>query len=108
LVDGKIGVEGARHTARKAAWFCEFDPEGDPKLPSVAFIAASRAADRACRTAMHVCGGMGVMVDGEAARYFLRCKTWSAVVADLADVHLDLAAVLRRPRYQNAAYPSML
>jgi alkylation response protein AidB-like acyl-CoA dehydrogenase len=108
LAECKVAIEGARQTARKAAWFCEHEPAADPKLPAVAFIAAARAADRACRVAMHVNGGMGVMVDGEPARYLLRSKSWAAVVARIPDVQLELANVLRSARYQDVVYPSML
>jgi alkylation response protein AidB-like acyl-CoA dehydrogenase len=108
LAECKVAVEGARQTARKAAWFCEHEPAADPKLPAIAFIAAARAADRACRTAMHVNGGMGVMADSESARYLLRSKSWPAIVARIPDVQLELANVLRSPRYQDVVYPSML
>jgi alkylation response protein AidB-like acyl-CoA dehydrogenase len=108
LVTCKVAVEGARQTARKAAWFGEFESEANPKLPAVAFIAAARAADNASRAAMHVNGGMGVMVDSESARYLLRSKSWAAVVARVPDVQLELAEILRSPRYQNVIYPSML
>jgi alkylation response protein AidB-like acyl-CoA dehydrogenase len=108
LVECKVAIEGARHTARKAAWFCEYEPAADPKLPFIAFAAAARAADRACRSAMHVNGGMGVMVDSESARYLLRSRSWAAVVARLPDIQLELAAILRSPRYQDVVYPSML
>jgi len=108
LVECKVAIEGARQTARKAAWFCDHEPAADPKLPAVAFIAAARAAERACRTAMHVNGGMGVMADSPSARYLLRSKSWAAVVARIGDVQLELANVLRSPRYQDVVYPSML
>jgi len=57
---------------------------------------------------MHVNGGMGVMADSESARYLLRSKSWAAVVARIPDVQLELANVLRSPRYQEVVYPSML
>jgi alkylation response protein AidB-like acyl-CoA dehydrogenase len=108
LVDAKIRTEGVRQTARKAAWFCEHEPEADPKLPSVAFIGAARAAEEATRVSVHTHGGMGVMVEGDASLYFLRAISWASVVGGVADELAALARILQTPRYLDVVYPSML
>ena len=94
--------------ARKAGWFCDHDRSADPKLPLVAFIAASRAADLATRTALHVHGGIGVTCESEASMYFLRARSWALFAGRIADAQLDLARVLNDRRYLDVAYPSML
>jgi alkylation response protein AidB-like acyl-CoA dehydrogenase len=108
LVDAKIRAEGVRQTARKAAWFCEHEPEADPKLPSVAFIAAARAAEEATRVSVHTHGGMGVMVEGDPSLYFLRAISWASVPGGVADELAALAKILQTPRYLDVVYPSML
>jgi alkylation response protein AidB-like acyl-CoA dehydrogenase len=108
LVEVKVRIEGVRQTARKAAWYCEFEPEGDPKLPSICFIGAARAADEAGRVAVHTHGGLGVMADSDVALYFLRARSWASTVGHIPTELLGLAGMLREPRYRDVVYPSML
>jgi alkylation response protein AidB-like acyl-CoA dehydrogenase len=73
LADGYIDVLGAELTLWQAAWRLD---EGLPseKEVSEAKLWAADAGHRIAHTTVHVHGGVGIDLDGEAHRYFTRAK----------------------------------
>lgn len=75
LADGHIDLLGQRLTLWQAAWRIS---EGLPAETEVATAAlwAADAAHRIAHTTVHVHGGVGIDLDGEAHRYFTAAKRW--------------------------------
>jgi alkylation response protein AidB-like acyl-CoA dehydrogenase len=73
LADGYIDVLGARLTMWQAAWKLS---EGLPATADVAIakLWAADAGHRIAHTTVHVHGGVGIDLDGEAHRYFTAAK----------------------------------
>jgi 3-oxocholest-4-en-26-oyl-CoA dehydrogenase beta subunit len=73
LADGYIDVLGARLTMWQAAWRLS---EGLPaaRETAVAKLWAADAGHRVAHTTVHVHGGVGIDLDGEAHRYFTAAK----------------------------------
>jgi alkylation response protein AidB-like acyl-CoA dehydrogenase len=73
LADGYIDVLGARLVLWQAAWRLA---EGLPSSSQVASAAlwAADAGHRVAHTTVHVHGGVGIDLDGEAHRYFTAAK----------------------------------
>ncbi len=73
LADGYIDVLGARLTMWQAAWKLG---EGLPAAADVAIakLWAADAGHRIAHTTVHVHGGVGIDLDGEAHRYFTAAK----------------------------------
>jgi alkylation response protein AidB-like acyl-CoA dehydrogenase len=73
LADGYIDVLGARLTMWQAAWKLS---EGLPATADVAVakLWAADAGHRVAHTTVHVHGGVGIDLDGEAHRYFTAAK----------------------------------
>lgn len=75
LADGHIDVLAQRLTLWQAAWRLS---EGLPAAAEVATakLWAADAAHRVAHTTVHVHGGVGIDLDGEAHRYFTAAKRW--------------------------------
>jgi alkylation response protein AidB-like acyl-CoA dehydrogenase len=75
LADGHIDVLGQRLTLWQAAWRVS---EGLPAGAEVATakLWAADAAHRVAHTTVHVHGGVGIDLDGEAHRFFTAAKRW--------------------------------
>ncbi len=73
LADGYIDVLGQRLTLWQAAWRLD---EGLPADQAVAIakLWAADAGHRLAHTTVHVHGGVGIDLDGEAHRYFTAAK----------------------------------
>jgi alkylation response protein AidB-like acyl-CoA dehydrogenase len=73
LADGYIDVLGARLTMWQAAWKLS---EGLPATADVAVakLWAADAGHRVAHTTVHVHGGVGIDLDGEAHRFFTAAK----------------------------------
>lgn len=75
LADGYIDTLGQRLTLWQAAWRLG---EGLPAVRELATatLFAADAGHRVAHTAVHVHGGVGIDLDGEAHRYFTAAKRW--------------------------------
>jgi alkylation response protein AidB-like acyl-CoA dehydrogenase len=73
LADGYIDVLGAELTLWQAAWRLD-DGLTAQKEVSTAKLWAADAGHRIAHTTVHVHGGVGIDLDGEAHRYFTRAK----------------------------------
>jgi alkylation response protein AidB-like acyl-CoA dehydrogenase len=93
LADGYIDVLGARLTMWQAAWTLS---QGLPAAAEVA-IAKLWAADtghRLAHTTVHVHGGVGIDLDGEAHRYFTAAKRLEFALGGGTDHARALGALL--------------
>ena len=75
LADGYIDTLGQRLTLWQAAWRVGEGLPAEKELATAALFAAD-AAHRVAHTAVHVHGGVGIDLDGEAHRYFTAAKRW--------------------------------
>ncbi len=73
LADGYIDVQGARLTLWQAAWRLAEDLPAHVEV-AVAKLWAADAGHRVAHTAVHVHGGVGIDLDGEAHRFFTAAK----------------------------------
>jgi alkylation response protein AidB-like acyl-CoA dehydrogenase len=73
LADGYIDVLGQRLTLWHAAWRLEEGMPADTEV-AIAKLWASDAGHRLAHTTVHVHGGVGIDLDGEAHRYFTSAK----------------------------------
>ena len=73
LADGYIDVLGQRLTLWQAAWRLEEGLPADTEL-AIAKLWAADAGHRLAHTTVHVHGGVGIDLDGEAHRYFTSAK----------------------------------
>ncbi len=73
LADAYIDVQGARLTLWQAAWRLGEDLPADVEV-AVAKLWAADAGHKVAHTAVHVHGGVGIDLDGEAHRYFTAAK----------------------------------
>lgn len=90
LVDAATLMESARNLARKAAWFEEYEPDADPTLVPMVFVAASRAAVKCATVALHVQGGFGFTNESDVTLHFRRAKGWPLLAQRPAE---DLALI---------------
>lgn len=75
LADGYIDTLGQRLTLWQAAWRLSEGLPAEQELASAALFAAD-TGHRIAHTAVHVHGGVGIDLDGEAHRYFTAAKRW--------------------------------
>ena len=75
LADGYIDTLGQRLTLWQAAWRLEEGLPGDTEV-AVAKLWAADAGHRIAHTTVHVHGGVGIDLDGEAHRYFTSAKRY--------------------------------
>lgn len=73
LADGYIDVLGLRLTVQQAAWRLSEGLASGTEVATAAMWAAD-AGHRLAHTTVHVHGGVGIDMDGEAHRYFTRAK----------------------------------
>src|SRR6478609_3581143 len=73
LADGYIDVLGARLTMWQAAWLLSESLPATQEI-AVAKLWAADAGHRVAHTTVHVHGGVGIDLDGEAHRYFAAAK----------------------------------
>jgi 3-oxocholest-4-en-26-oyl-CoA dehydrogenase beta subunit len=73
LADGYIDVLGQRLTLWQAAWRLEEGLPADTEV-AIAKLWAADAGHRLAHTTVHVHGGVGIDLDGEAHRYFTAAK----------------------------------
>jgi alkylation response protein AidB-like acyl-CoA dehydrogenase len=84
LADGYIDVLGAELTLWQAAWRLE---EGLPaeKEIATAKLWAADAGHKLAHTTVHVHGGVGIDLDGEAHRYFTAAKLYEFLLGGTTD-----------------------
>jgi alkylation response protein AidB-like acyl-CoA dehydrogenase len=84
LADGYIDVLGAELTLWQAAWRLE---EGLPaeKEIATAKLWAADTGHRIAHTTVHVHGGVGIDLDGEAHRYFTAAKLYEFLLGGTTD-----------------------
>ena len=75
LADGYIDVLGARLTMWQAAWRLSEGLPADTEV-AIAKLWAADAGHRVAHTTVHVHGGVGIDLDGEAHRYFTAAKRY--------------------------------
>jgi alkylation response protein AidB-like acyl-CoA dehydrogenase len=73
LADGYIDVLGARLTMWQAAWLQSQELPATREI-AIAKLWAADAGHRIAHTTVHVHGGVGIDLDGEAHRYFTAAK----------------------------------
>ncbi len=73
LADGYIDVHGLRLTTLNAAWRLAEGLPGDVEVATAKLWAAD-TGHRVAHTTVHVHGGVGIDLDGEAHRYFTAAK----------------------------------
>ena len=95
LVDAAAGIEGARHLARKAAWFACHEPSGAATLVPMAYLHAVRSASLAAKVGMHVQGGFGLTLESDQQLYFRRSRGWPLLKGDPASELQPVAEMLR-------------
>ncbi|MCW2762770.1 MAG: acyl-CoA dehydrogenase domain protein [Marmoricola sp.] len=93
LADGYIDVLGARLTMWQAAW------KLSESLPAAAHVAiaklwAADAGHRVAHTTVHVHGGVGIDLDGEAHRYFTAAKRHEFTLGGTTEQARALGAML--------------
>jgi alkylation response protein AidB-like acyl-CoA dehydrogenase len=93
LADGYIDVLGAELTLWQAAWRLD---EGLPaeKEIATAKLWAADAGHRIAHTAVHVHGGVGIDLDGEAHRYFTAAKLHEFLLGGTTDQARRVGRVL--------------
>ena len=84
LADGYIDVLGARLTMWQAAWRLTEDLSAAQEV-AVAKLWAADAGHRVAHTTVHVHGGVGIDLDGEAHRYFTAAKRHELTLGGTTD-----------------------
>jgi len=93
LADGYIDTLGQRLALWQAAWRLE---EGLPAETEVAIakLWAADAGHRIAHTTVHVHGGVGIDLDGEAHRYFTSAKRYEFLHGGATEQALDIGRTL--------------
>ena len=94
LANIAITVQGGRNLARRAAWFCDNEPDERPELAPAAFVFMAEEAPRAATTAVHVQGGLGVSAEAASAAYLLRARGWALAAGDPAATAKHIARIV--------------
>jgi len=97
LADVATAVEGATLLAREAAWAADGCQADSPALAGMAFLFASRTAQKASAVALHVHGGYGFTLEYDIQLYYRRAKAWSLALGDPRRGLRTLADVLFEP-----------
>lgn len=84
LANMAITIEGGRNLARRAAWFCDNEPDERPELAPSAFVFMAEEAAKAATMAVHIQGGLGVSAEAAATAYLVRARGWSLAGGDPA------------------------
>lgn len=97
IADDFIGFTSLQRLVRKAAWFADNEPEDAPRLISMAYIWGSKSAMEAATNCVHVLGGVGFTVEGDAQLYFRRVKGTALLAGDPQRELLHLADLVLGP-----------
>ena len=98
LANMVITVEGGRNLARRAAWFCDNEPDERPELAPSAFVFMAEEAAKAATMAVHIQGGLGVSAEAAATAYLVRARGWALAGGDPASQRQAHRPHHRRPR----------
>ncbi|MCW2849657.1 MAG: acyl-CoA dehydrogenase domain protein [Marmoricola sp.] len=93
LADGYIDVLGARLTMWQAAWKLSEGLPADADV-AIAKLWAADAGHQVAHTTVHVHGGVGIDLDGEAHRYFTAAKRHEFTLGGTTDQARALGALL--------------
>lgn len=93
LADGYIDALGARLTMWQAAWKLSEGLPADADV-AVAKVWAADAGHRIGHTTVHVHGGVGIDLDGEAHRYFTAAKRHEFTLGGTTEQSLALGRLL--------------
>ncbi len=91
LADGYIDVLGARLTMWQAAWRLSEGLSAAQEV-AVAKLWAADAGHRVAHTTVHVHGGVGIDLDGEAHRYFTAAKRHEFTLGGTTDQSREIGA----------------
>ena len=94
LANMAITVEAGRNLARRAAWFCDNEPDERPELAPSAFVFMAEEAARAATMAVHIQGGLGVSAEAAATAYLVRARGWALAGGDPAATAKRIAHIL--------------
>ena len=95
LADGYIDVLGQELTLWQAAWRLAEGLPCEAELASAKLFAAD-AGHRISHTTVHVHGGVGIDLDGEAHRYFTAAKRWELAFGGATEQARTIGRVLAR------------
>ncbi len=93
LADGYIDTLGQRLTLWQAAWRLEEGLPADTEV-AVAKLWAADAGHRIAHTTVHVHGGVGIDLDGEAHRYFTSAKRFEFLHGGATEQALNVGRAL--------------
>ncbi len=93
LADGYIDALGQSLTLWQAAWRLQERLPSEIEL-SIAKLFAADAGHRIAHTTVHVHGGVGIDLDGEAHRYFTAAKRWEFALGGSTDQALRIGRAL--------------
>ncbi|WP_372736674.1 acyl-CoA dehydrogenase family protein [Nocardioides sp.] len=93
LADGYIDTLGQRLTLWQAAWRMDQGLPADTEV-SVAKLWAADAGHRIAHTTVHVHGGVGIDLDGEAHRYFTGAKRYEFLYGGATEHALRIGRTL--------------
>ena len=93
LADGYIDVLGQRLTLWQAAWRLEEGLPADTEV-AIAKLWAADAGHRLAHTTVHVHGGVGIDLDGEAHRYFTSAKRFEFLHGGATEQALTIGRAL--------------
>lgn len=93
LADGYIDVLGQRLTLWQAAWRLDEGLPADSEV-AIAKLWAADAGHRLAHTTVHVHGGVGIDLDGEAHRYFTSAKRFEFLHGGATEQALTIGRAL--------------
>lgn len=93
LADGYIDVLGQRLTLWQAAWRLDEGLPADSEV-AIAKLWAADAGHRLAHTTVHVHGGVGIDLDGEAHRYFTSAKRFEFLNGGATEQALTIGRAL--------------
>ncbi|CAI9415110.1 acyl-CoA dehydrogenase family protein [Nocardioides sp. T2.26MG-1] len=93
LADGYIDVLGQRLTLWQAAWRLDEGLPADTEV-AIAKLWAADAGHRVAHTTVHVHGGVGIDLDGEAHRYFTSAKRFEFLHGGATEQALNVGRAL--------------
>ena len=82
LVDVAMAITSARRLVGKAAWFSEHEPAEAARLVAMAYLFATRTANRSATVGVHTQGGLGFTLESDEQMFFRRAKGWALVGGD--------------------------
>ena len=97
LADVATMVDGAQLLTREASWAADEHEADAPALARMAFLFASRTAQRTTAVALHVHGGYGFTLEYDVQLYHRRAKAWPLLMGDPRRESARLADALFEP-----------